>query len=336
MIHVDEGLRGPPAPALCLGGATASGKSALAMELARRLNGEIVSVDSMQVYRGLDIGTAKPTDSERREIPHHLIDVVEPGERFDAARFLDLARRAVAGILQRGRIPILCGGTGLYFRVWFEGLSDGGASDGALRSTLEALPLEDLVQMLAGEAPELASRIDLRNPRRVVRALERVRSGVYGKDGVEGHWIPRNKDDSAAALEQSAWMLCVKRDADELRRRIDERVDGMFARGLVEEARRLLAGGLDARATCRQALGYRQVFSHLEQGRSISEVIPEVKVKTWQFARRQRTWFRHQLPVHWLEWRASLEMEEVADQALQWWSEKASGGSPGSSTGGVV
>src|SRR6059036_962133 len=168
----------PPRPALrsmLIAGPTAVGKSAVALALADRIGGEIISVDSMQVYRGLDIGTAKPSPRERQRVRHHLIDVVELNEPFDAARFSKLARAAVADIQQRGRVPILSGGTGLYFKAFLEGLGGAPPADAALRAELEATPLPELLRELKQRDPITFAKIDRKNPRRVIRALEVVR-----------------------------------------------------------------------------------------------------------------------------------------------------------------
>src|ERR1043166_8811413 len=157
---------------VALAGATAVGKSALALSIAEKLTGEIISVDSMQVYRGLDIGTAKPSAAERQRVPHHLIDVVDITEQFDAATFVRLARAAIAEIRVRGRIPLLCGGTGLYFQALLGGLGEAPPSDAALRGVLERLPMSELLAELAARDPATFDSIDRANPRRVIRAVE--------------------------------------------------------------------------------------------------------------------------------------------------------------------
>ena len=164
----------PPRP-IFLAGPTAAGKSALALQLAQRLNGEIISVDSMQVYRGLDIGTAKPSPADRQRAPHHLIDVADLDQTFDAAQFIRLAAAAVQEIQARGRRPIFCGGTGLYFKAYLEGLGNAPPKDPALRAQLEASPLPELLDELQRSDPATFQTIDRRNPRRVIRALEVIR-----------------------------------------------------------------------------------------------------------------------------------------------------------------
>jgi len=279
------------APLLCLAGPTAVGKSEIALLLAEQLGGEIISVDSMQVYRGLDIGTAKPDATERARVPHHLIDVADLTEAFDAAQFVELATRAIAEIRARGRRPILCGGTGLYFKALLEGLGNAPPSDRALRNELERTPLPDLLRELDEKDPATAARIDRQNPRRVFRAIEVLR--LTGKPFSEQRASWTQEQPSLGAFQ----FFALARESEDLRARIDARVDRMFARGLVEETRSLLDRGLLDNRNAQQALGYRQVIEHLRGERSLVETIALVKRRTWQFARRQRTWFRHQLAV---------------------------------------
>jgi tRNA dimethylallyltransferase len=245
----------PPAPIL-IAGPTAAGKSAVALELAASLGGEIVSVDSMQVYRHLDLGTAKPSASERARIPHHLLDVVELTEPFDAAAFVRAATTAIAEIQARGAVPILCGGTGLYFNAWLNGLGTAPAPDPALRAELEALPLPVLLDELARRDWVTFDEIDVENRRRVVRAVEVIRLTGQPFSQVRAIWPER-----APSLIGRSFGLT--RPRLDLVRRIDARVDAMFAAGLVEETRRLLELGLDRNRTAMQAIGYRQVVEHL-------------------------------------------------------------------------
>jgi len=271
-------------------GCTASGKSALALELAQRLGGEIISVDSMQVYQGLDIGTAKPSKAEQALIPHHLIDVVDLDEPFDAARFVTLAEAAVQDIRQRGKVPIFCGGTGFYFQAWQGGLSTTPKAPDALRAELEATPLAALLEELQAKDPQTYERVDRSNPRRVIRALEIIR--MTGQ--------PVAPAPAPIPCEKATLVVGMEWAADSLRARMDQRVDLMFQQGLVAETQALLERGLEQNRTAMQAIGYRQVVEHLRGERDLKETIALVKLKTWQFARRQRTWFRNQLQVEWL------------------------------------
>jgi len=294
----------PPSP-LLLSGPTAVGKSEVALLLAGRLGGEIISVDSMQVYLGLDIGTAKPSTDERRRVPHHLIDVVELREPFDAARFVELARQSVEEIQARGRRPILCGGTGLYFRAFLDGLGDSPPAAPTLRAELERTPLPALLRELEQRDPATFERIDRKNPRRVVRALEVIRLSGRPFSSQRARW----PEDSAAGT-----VFALHRGAPDLRARIDARVDRMFAQGLVRETESLLGRGLEQNRTAMQAIGYRQVVEHLRSVRPLADTIAEVKRRTWQFAKRQMTWLRHQLPVRWIDVAPEERAESVADR----------------------
>lgn len=284
----------PPTRPVLLAGATATGKSAVAIELAEMIGGEIVGVDSMQVYRGMDVGTAKPGAEERRRVPHHLVDVADVTEAFDVARFVALAHVAVADIRSRGRVPILCGGTGLYFNAWLNGLGTAPAPDPALRAELEAMPMEALLDELARKDGETFDEIDVANRRRVVRAVEVIRLTGQPFSRQRARW-----PDRAAALAGRSFGLA--RSREDLARRIERRVQGMFQSGLVDEVRSLLSRGLRDNRTAMQAIGYRQVVEHLEGGRGLLQTIEEVQVRTRQFSRRQGTWFRGQLDMEWLE-----------------------------------
>ncbi len=299
----------PASPPIFLVGPTASGKSAVALALAEKRGGEIISVDSMQVYRGLDIGTAKPSAAERARVPHHLIDVVELTEAFDAAKFVEQARRAEQGIRARGRTPIFCGGTGLYLKALLEGLGDAPPSDSALRRALEATPLEELLRELEQRDPVTYERIDRQNPRRVIRALEVIRLTGKPFSAQRATW-----SSSSTLNSQPLTLFGLKRTAADLHARINARVEEMFARGLVEETQRLLAMGLERNPTAMQAIGYRQVVEHLSGARSLAETVELVKIKTRQFAKRQMTWFRRQLAVNWLSVEAHEDAAQVAER----------------------
>lgn len=279
-----------------IAGSTAVGKSALALALAEQRGGEIISVDSMQVYRGLDIGTAKPTAAERARVPHHLIDVAELTEAFDAAKFVALAQQAVAEIQSRGRIPIFCGGTGLYFKAYLEGLGEAPPSDEKLRAELEAASLAELLRELEQRDPVTFAKIDRHNPRRVVRALEVIRLTGKPFSAQRAAWNP-----SSTLHPPSSQFFCISRPAADLHARLNTRVDEMFAQGLVEEARQLLQRGLEQNKTAMQAIGYRQVVEHLRGERPLAGTIELVKIKTRQYAKRQMTWFRKQASAQWIE-----------------------------------
>ncbi len=292
---------------ILLAGPTAAGKSEVALLLAEKLGGEIISVDSMQVYRGLDIGTAKPSPAERARVPHHLIDVADLTEPFDAAKFVRLATEAVAQIQSRGKVPILCGGTGLYFRAFLEGLGESPPAEAKLRAELEATPLADLLRELEQRDPATFARIDRQNPRRVIRAVEVIRLTGKPFSRQRADW---NSTSSIQHLASSA--IGLSRAPDELRRRIDARVDQMFTRGLVDETRRLLESGLAQNPTAMQAIGYRQAVEHLRGERSLAETIELVKSRTRKFAKRQMTWFRGQMRLDWIEIKPNASPDSVA------------------------
>lgn len=305
-------------PATCnlqpifLAGPTAVGKSAVALALAEKLGGEIISVDSMQVYRGLDLGTAKPTAAERARVPHHLIDVAELTEAFDAAKFVALAQQAVTEIQARGRVPIFCGGTGLYFKAFLDGLGEAPPSDEKLRAELEAAPLAELLRELEQRDPVTFAQIDRHNPRRVVRAVEVIRLTGKPFSAQRARWgeAPDEPNPADGSRGRSPHQIvCLSRRSTNLHARINVRVDEMFTRGLVEETRRLLPQGLEQNKTALQAIGYRQVVEHLRGERSLAETIELVKIKTRQYAKRQGTWFRKYATARWIE----LQSDDSAD-----------------------
>ena len=276
-----------------LAGPTAAGKSAVALELAERIGGEIISVDSMQVYRGLDIGTAKPSPDDQKRVPHHLIDVAGLDESFDAARFVSLANAAAAGIRSRGRVPIFCGGTGLYFKAFLEGLGGAPPSNPKIRAELELMPLETLLTELEQRDPTTFQKVDRQNPRRVIRALEVIRITGRPFSGQRADW-------QAGRPAVPGHFIGLTRPAGELSDRIRRRVDEMFANGLVAETEGLLQRGLAKNPTALQALGYRQVVEHLRGERPLAETIELVKIRTRQYAKRQLTWFRRQMKLDWI------------------------------------
>ena len=295
-------------PVIYITGATASGKSALAMRLANTLGGEIISVDSMQVYCGLNIGTAKPSAQEQNEIQHHLIDVAQLSAAFDAAQFVRLAQQALKLIWKRGRVPIFCGGTGLYFRALIEGLGESPPSDESLRDELALMPIESLVAELRIKDPEAAKQVDLKNPRRVLRAIEVIR--LTGRPYSEQRIGWNNVDKAPQNL------FCISREVDVLNQRIHKRVDEMFNQGLVEETQTLIKKGLRNNRNACQALGYRQVLDLLDGKLDLENVVHQVKTKTRQFAKRQRSWFRNQMKCKFLEWSDEENLNSFSEQLL--------------------
>ena len=290
---------GYPTP-LLLAGPTAVGKSEVALYLAERIGGEIVSVDSMQVYRGLDVGTAKPSSAERTRVPHHLLDVVPLTERFDAAQFVRLASAAIGEIQAREATPILCGGTGLYFTALLEGIGESPPANPGLRAELESLPIDVLLAELQAKDALTFERIDRQNPRRVVRAVEVIRLTGKPFSAQRAEWN-RVKD---------VPFYCFQRQQADLHGRIDARVDAMFSRGLVDETRRAMEEGLEQNRSAMQAIGYRQVVDFLNGKATLKDTVELVKVRTRQYAKRQLTWFRRQ-PVTWIQLAPSTTAESI-------------------------
>ena len=323
-MAAEPGVHKPSYPGiLFLVGPTAVGKSEVALLLAERFRGEIVSVDSMQVYRGMDIGTAKPSGSDRSRIAHHLLDVVDVTQPFDAAQFVGLATRSVLDIEKRGRTPIFCGGTGLYFKAFLEGLGESPPADPGLRAELESISLTDLLQELAEKDPITYGRIDRFNPRRVIRAVEVIR--LTGKPFAQqrADWEgSRHASTASASAPDAPCLIGLTRPLEDLRHRISLRVERMFRLGLIAETERLLQQGLSQNRTALQALGYHQVHEYLAALRSLPETIELVKTRTRQFAKRQMTWFRNQLRVEWLLIEADETAEHVAARVLKTFSSR--------------
>jgi tRNA dimethylallyltransferase len=300
-----------PVSPIFIAGPTAVGKSEIAFLLAEQLGGEIISADSMQVYRGLDIGTAKPSPAERARVPHHLIDICELTENFDAAQFIRLAQKAVEEIQSRNKIPIFCGGTGLYFKAFLSGLGEAPATNPELRAELEAASFESLLRELRERDPAAYEKIDKQNPRRVIRAVEVIR--LTGKKFSEQRAEWKSKIQSP----KSKNFFAFTRQSEDLHARINARVDAMFSRGLVNETRELLQHGLEQNKTAMQAIGYRQVVEHLRGERPLAETIELVKSRTRQFAKRQLTWFRRQLDPEWIELKPDESLEKCVQKICE-------------------
>lgn len=295
----------------CLTGPTASGKSAVGIELARRINAEIISLDSMAVYRGMDVGTAKPSPTDRAAVRHHLIDIVDPWEDFSVAEYLRLADEAIQQIRARGREPLFVGGTPLYLKALLRGLFSGPAADWDYRSQLEAIARREgtaeLHRRLTLADPRAARIVHPNDKRRLIRALE-----VYYQTGrpISEQQQQFNKPPCADLLP--VWVLDCPRER--LRERIDRRVEGMFAAGLVDEVHSLLAAERPLSRTAGQALGYRDVFEHLTGKYDLATTIDLVKLHTRQFAKRQLTWFRSLAECRWLQIADVFDPAAVAEK----------------------
>jgi tRNA dimethylallyltransferase len=274
-----------------LAGPTACGKSAVALELAERIGGEIVALDSMTLYRGMDIGTAKPTLEERARVPHHLFDILDPQEEFSVAEYLSAAETALRDIVARGRVPLFVGGTGLYLRSLLRGVFDGPPADPKFReeciADVEQFGPGELHRRLTDVDPVTAARLSPNDVRRVIRALE-----VFE---LTGRPLSEQQQNPPLPLDQRPQHVdWLEPPRGWLHERINRRVEQMFAAGLVDEVRRLLARPRPLSHTARQALGYKEVIDWLERGSGDErEVIAEIQTRTRQFAKRQHTWFRN-------------------------------------------
>lgn len=277
-------------------GPTASGKTRLAIDVAMALGGEVVNADSMQIYRGMDIGTAKPTDQEMAGVPHHLIGTVEIGQPYSAAVFQQQARACIADIIARRHVPILCGGTGLFINSVIYDLDFRQQSaNNKLREHLQAVEREQgaiaLHAMLEKQDPAAAARIHPNNTRRVIRALE-----IALGDGQDNQPAPLFNGTPQYDL---AW-IGLQRNRDAICRRIDARVDEMIRLGLLEEVRALTARyGRDA--TAFKALGYKELFPVLDGLQTLEQATQAIKIGTRQYAKRQMTWFKRENAIHWLD-----------------------------------
>ena len=291
----------PSKKILVIVGPTASGKTRMAVELAKAHNGEVVSADSMQIYRRMDIGTAKPTAEEMDGVPHHMIDVADPEEDFSVARYVEMASACVDDILARGKLPIVAGGTGLYVDSLLSGRTFAAFSpDSSLRKELEAELAEwggeAMLSELSRVDPEAAARLHPNDHKRIVRALEVYRS--TGKTISE-----HNRETRALPPRYEALTIGLNfQDRADLWARIDARVDQMAADGLEREVRELLSSGLSPRCTAMQAIGYKEFVAAVEGDMTWREAEELVKLRSRQYAKRQITWFRRNPEVHWLLW----------------------------------
>lgn len=268
------------------------------MGLARRVGGEILSVDSMQVYCGMDVGTAKPSPDERCEVRHHLIDIVDPSEPFTAARFVELADAVIADARSRSVPLIAVGGTPLYFKVLFEGMFEGPGADEAVRARLRALPNDQLHRKLTEVDAAAAARIHVNDTRRLVRALEVLELTGQPISSLQTEW------GSPTARHDARW-IGMSWDREALNRRINARVKGMLAAGWVEEVQALLARHGNLSKTAAEATGYAELIAHVQGNLALDDASEQIKIATRQLARRQMKWFRRFAGVHWLSGEAS-------------------------------
>ena len=286
---------------ICVVGPTATGKTKMGVALAKRFGGEVVSVDSMQIYRGMTIGTAAPTAEEMDGVRHHMVAIADPAESWSVARFTEQADLCIGDILRRGKCPLLVGGTGLYLDSILSGRTFApGHSGGEIRKSLQAElareGIESLYRQLREIDPETAARLPIRDEKRILRALE-----VYRETGetLTAH-------DARTRLRPPKYRACTIgltfRDRADLYARIDRRVDAMVERGLLREVEALLQTGLPETATALQAIGYKQFLSVYRGDTPVSEAVAEVKLRSRQYAKRQLTWLRRKDDIHWLLW----------------------------------
>ena len=299
---------------ICIAGPTASGKTALAVELAKHTNGEVVSCDSMYVYRHMNIGTAKPTTDEMQGIVHHMIDVAEPTEDFSVSRYCEMATPIVDDIIARGKTAIIAGGTGLYMDSLMKG-NDFAPTPATghrekLEEKLQKEGLTALTELLERIDPEALERSQ-NNPRRIIRALE-----VFYETGetITAHNL---RTQAIPPRYQPIWLGLDFEDRAELYRRIDMRVDIMLEAGLLEEIRHLLDTGIPSNCTAMQAIGYKEFVGALTGLDTLENAADAVRQGSRRYAKRQLTWFRRNKDMHWLIRKAAQSSEEILAEALQ-------------------
>jgi tRNA dimethylallyltransferase len=294
-----------------LAGPTACGKTAVGCELAGLINAEIVALDSMSLYRGMDVGTAKPDAAARARVPHHLIDILDPSQEHSLAEYVTAAAAAAREIVDRGRIPQFVGGTGLYLRGILRGVFEGPAADWKLRNELKSLAERDGTKILHARLsrvdPELAARLPQEDLRRIIRGIE-----VFELTGVP--LSQQQRQQPLPAGERPAHIYWLHPPRQWLHERIDRRVAEMFRAGLVAEVERLLAGERPMGRSARQALGYKEVIEHLQGRISLSETVALIQTRTRQFAKRQHTWFRNLIECTAIEMEGTELPAEIASR----------------------
>jgi tRNA dimethylallyltransferase len=291
-------------------GPTASGKTKVSLEIADILKGEIISADSRQIYRFMDIGTAKPGLEERKKVPHHLIGIVNPDEYFSAADYSTKAREAIKNILGRGKEPIVVGGSGLYLRALFKGIFKGPGKDEKLRSGLkekaQKYGVEFLFNELEKKDPEAAKKIGPHNLVRIIRALE-----VYELTGKKISEL--QKKGEYPPEEHNFVKIGLELDREHLYQKIDQRVEQMIKAGLVDEVKSLKEKGYDLRFAPLRTFGYKEIFQHLDGKMSLDEATQNIKLETRHYAKRQITWFKKEEGIFWID----AEKENLRDEILR-------------------
>ena len=298
---------------ICIAGPTASGKTALAVELAKQLNGEVISCDSMQIYKYMDIGTAKPTQEEMQNIPHHMIDVAEPTEDFSVSRYCEMATPILEDILSRGKTAIIAGGTGLYMDALIRGNDFAPFPSTGCREALEARAdlegIEVLMNELRSIDPQTAARLHLSDRKRIIRALE-----IYQETGqtMTAHNL---RTQTIPPRYSPLWLGLDFEDRKQLYDRIDLRVSIMLEQGLLEEIRSLFARGIPSKCTAMQAIGYKEFTGALEGHCTIEEAADLVRQSSRRYAKRQLTWFRRNRAMNWLIRSPERGAEEILTEA---------------------
>lgn len=300
-------------PIVCIAGPTASGKTAFAVAMAKELNGEVVSCDSMQIYRRMDIGTAKPTADEMQNIPHHMIDVAEPDEDFSVSRYCEMAPPIIDDIIARGKTAIIAGGTGLYMDSLIRGNAFAPYPSTGRRQELEDRAdregIEVLMQWLQQIDPETAARLHLSDRKRIIRALE-----IYLETG-ETMTAHNLKTQAIPPRYSPVWFGLDFQERSQLYERIDRRVDIMLQQGLVQEIQDLLDSGIPSKCTAMQAIGYKEFVAALEGYATIEEAADLVRQSSRRYAKRQLTWFRRNQSMHWLIRSPHRGADEILEEA---------------------
>ena len=301
---------------ICICGPTASGKTALSVALAKQLHTEIISADSMQIYRGMNIGTAKPTAAERQGVPHHLLDVCAPGEPFSVARYVELADAAAQDVLSRGMVPIVAGGTGLYMDALIEcSTFSGDETDLSVREKYQRMAAEQgneaVHACLAKVDPEGADRLHPNNLKRVIRALE-----VYEQTGMTIDAFNRLHKRPAPKYAALKIGVCPA-ERQTLYDRIDRRVDQMLADGLLEETKRLLDSGALA-GTAAQAIGYKELLGYLQGDAPLADCVALLKQRSRNYAKRQLTWLKRDDNIHWIYYNNGEELPAILQEATEY------------------
>ncbi len=298
---------------ICIAGPTASGKTALSIALAKELNAEIVSCDSMQVYKYMDIGTAKPSIDERAGVPHYMLDVAEPEEEFSVSRYCEMATPIVQDIINRGKTAIIVGGTGLYMDALIRGNSFAPCPSTGMREKLEAQADKDgmqaMLNLLQSIDPDSAARLHIADRKRILRALE-----VYYETGdtITEH---NRRTQEIPPRFQPLWFALEDAERSNLYHRIDRRVEIMIQNGLIDEINNLLKRGVPEKCTAMQAIGYKEFIQTLNGSCTMDDAISQVQQSSRHYAKRQLTWFRRNPDIHWLRRVSSDSTDEILGQA---------------------